>query len=621
MIRLRSFFPCAAFLLAAPALAQTGAQQVTPSTTSDREIVVSATRVARTAEETGSSVTVIDAEELARRQYAYVADALRDAAGVTIARNGAGGGFAGARLRGSSNGQTLVLIDGVVVNDPAAPQGGFNFANLDLVDIDRIEVLLGPQGLLYGADAIGGVIAITTTGAGGSPFAAFVEGGSLGTARGGATATIGDDSAYLRATVSTIRTDGISRAAGGAEKDGYRSTAGSLRTGVRLNEVWRLDATARASFSRADIDGFPSPLFTLADTLETERTQEKSFSAALRHADNRGHLGVNGALSLAYSAIDRRNDDQGVETFGAEGKRLSADYVVSLPVAESIRVVGGGEAERAAAIVSGVDESATAAAVFALIELEPADRLVFSAGGRRDEFSNFKGATTTRIAGAWSSPDGWIIRASWGEGFRAPTLFELNFDQFGVIPNPDLRPERATGIDAGVEHLFGGSADPWLKARATFFRNRVRDQIDFDFLGNGYFNIDRTRARGVEVEIDWRPAPSVNASLAYTLTDAIDLQTRSPLLRIPRHKATAVVDWSPTEALQLSASVIVNGREADVPAANRAFARLDLRAAWRLSEALELYGRIENATDAEYQDVSGYGEPGLSAFGGLRVRL
>jgi vitamin B12 transporter len=609
MIRLRSI---CLFALSIPAAAVAAEP--------DGEIVVSATRLARPAAETGSAVTIIDAEELKRRQYAFVADALRDAAGVAIARNGSAGGVASARLRGAASGQTLVLIDGVAVNDPAAPQGGFNFATLDLVDIERIEILRGPQGILYGADAIGGVVSITTAGAGGAPLSGFVEGGSFGTVRGGATASVGDDETFLRATVSGIRTDGVSRADGGAEDDGYRSLAASLRGRAALGGVWSVEGTARFSDSRAEIDGFPPPSFSLADTLETEDTQDYSFSGVLRHADGRGYKGVNGALTLAYAAIDRRNEDQGVETFAADGDRLTADYIGAVPLTDGLRFIGGAEVEETSVDVSGVDESATSGAVFGVIEAEPLDRLVLSAGARRDEFSNFDGATTARAAAAWSGFEGWVFRASWGEGFRAPTLFELNFDQFGITPNPNLRPERATGFDAGIERRFGGD-DPFLTARATFFRTRVRDQIDFDFVGNGYFNIDRTRARGLEIEVDWRLTGTLQASAAYTLTDAIDLGTGADLLRVPRHKGTAVIDWTPLSPLTLSASVIVNGDEADFPAANDAFVRLDLRAAWAVSERFELYGRVENATDADYQDVSGYGEPGASAFGGLRVRL
>lgn len=614
MIRLRSLCLCAATVAAFPAAAQDSGDGAS-------DIVVSATRAARPAAETGSTVTIITADDIARRQYQFLADALRDAAGVAIARNGSSGGVASARLRGGTSGQTLVVIDGVVVNDPAAPQGGFNFANLDLVDIERVEILRGPQSLLYGADAIGGVVSITTAGANGAPRAGFLEGGSFGTVRGGATATVGGESGFLRATVSGIRTNGISKADGGAEDDGFRSLAASLRGGLALTDIWSLEGTARFSDSLADIDGFPPPDFSLADTRETEDTQDYSFSGVLRHDDRRGPDGVSGALTLAYSAIDRFNEDGGVETFGAEGDRLSADYLASVSVRKGLRVIGGAEVERTSVLVSGVDESASSGALFALLEAQPVDGLVISAGGRRDEFSNFDGATTSRVAAAWSGWESWIFRASFGEGFRAPTLFELNFDQFGIIPNPDLRPERSSGFDVGVEKSFGAPSDPRLVARATFFQSRVRDQIDFDFLGNGYFNVDRTRSRGVEVEIDWRPVDAVRANLSYALTDAVDLGTGAALLRIPKHKGTAIVDWTPLEALTLSASVIVNGREADTPAPNDAFVRLDLRAAWRLSEAFELYGRVENATGTDYQDVSGYGEPGLSAFGGLRVRL
>ncbi|MCK5745106.1 MAG: TonB-dependent receptor, partial [Oricola sp.] len=133
--------------------------------------------------------------------------------------------------------------------------------------------------------------------------------------------------------------------------------------------------------------------------------------------------------------------------------------------------------------------------------------------------------------------------------------------------------------------------------------------------------IDETRARGVEVEGDIDLTPQLSASAAYTFTDAIDLATEAQLLRQPKHQGTAILSYAPTERLSLAATLIVNGRENDTPAPNDGFVRLDLRAAWALTDQLELYGRVENAADADYQDVSGYGEPGLAAYGGVRVRL
>ena len=576
------------------------------------DIVVSATRSPAPLSEVGSSVAVITADDFRARQYSFVIDALRDAAGVSVVRNGGAGGAASARIRGATSGQTLVVIDGIVVNDPAAPQGGFNFANLDVADIDRIEVLRGPQSLLYGADAIGGVIAITTTKSD-TATSAYLEGGSRASLRGGATAAAGDDGAWGRITVSGQRTGGISRAATGAEKDGYRSVAGSAAGGVAINETWRAEITARYSDSHAEIDGFPPPLFTFADTAETEDTTD--YAVAGRLVQESAHY--EGALTVSYNAIDRKNFDAGFETFAADGDRLSADYLGALRLSEAVRLFAGAEVERTSVNVSGVDESADAGAVFAMIEAKPVPAVTVSGGVRRDEFSNFEGATTARVAAVWAAPGEVFLRGSWGQGFRAPSLFELNFDQFGVTPNPDLRPEKANGIDFGVEKRFGADR----RFAVTLFRTRVEDQIDFDFAGNGYFNIDETRARGVEIEGAWRLGGRVTAEVVYAFTDAKDLGTGTQLLRQPKHKGVAALNIEPLQNLSVSASVIFNGRENDTPAPNNGYIRADIRAAYALSETLELYGRVENVSDSDYEDVSGYAEPGASAFGGVRIRL
>lgn len=609
MFRIRICLPLAAsFVVLAAAAGPAHAGDPDAS-----EIIVSATRTPRPAGEIGSSVVVIDAAEIARRQHRFVAEALRDVAGVSVARSGAVGGLATARIRGGAGGQTLVLIDGVVVNDAAAPQGGFNFANLDVADIERIEILKGPQGILYGADAAAGVVSISTRRTSDRALSAYAEGGSLATARGGASLFLGGGPAHARATLSGIRTAGLSRAAGGAERDGYRQIAGSLAAGADFGGGWRGELAARASRSKAAIDGFPPPLFALADTAETEETRDYAVSVRALH----DHRGVAGALTLGYQRTGRENEEAGLSTFAAEGARWSADYLAEVGIAPGARLVAGAAAGRLSAIVSGVDDARTTGAVFALGEWKPFPGAALSAGVRRDAFSDFDGATTARFAAAFSPSGQVTLRASWGEGFRAPSLFELHFDQFGVVPNPDLRPERSAGFDAGGELRIGGKS----RLRATYFAQKTRDLIGFEFARNGYFNLDRARAGGVEIEGEIAPFPFATLSLAYAYVDAVDRATGARLLRIPRHSATIAAAVTPTERLELSASLILNGREADFPAPNAAFARLDLRAAFRLSDAVELYGRIENATGADYQDVSGYGEPGRTVYGGARLGL
>ncbi|GJL92172.1 TonB-dependent receptor plug domain-containing protein [Hyphococcus sp.] len=576
------------------------------------EIVVSATLTPTPLSETGSSVTIITAEEIQAQQYSFLVDVLRDSPGVSVARNGGFGGAASARLRGASSGQTLVVVDGVTINDPSAPQGGFNFANFDVADIDRVEVLRGPQSLIYGADAIGGVISVTT--ARNASSSAYIEGGSRGTVRGGATASISNDTSFARATVSGARTDGISRADGRPEKDGYRTISGSFSGGVDLNEHWSAQLIARVSDSHVELDGFPPPLFSLADTDGTEDTRE--YLIAGKFLQN--WAGLDGALTVSYNAIDREDFEGGFSTFVAKGDRLTANYVAAVEFSKRARVIGGVEVERTSAIVSSVDEAADAGAAFALVEVKPFDSLTLSAGGRRDEFSNFEGETTARASAVWAASDKLLLRASWGEGFRAPSLFELNFDQFGTIPNPDLRPEHANGFDIGVETRFGAASEHELSV--TLFHTRVTDQIDFDFAGSGYFNIDETRARGVEIDAHFALSDQWSARTVYSFADAVDKATGAQLLRQPRHKGNATVSFAPNDALTVSASAIFNGRENDTPATNASYVRLDLRAAYTVSDHLELYGRIENATDANYQDVSGYGEAGVSAFAGVRLR-
>lgn len=562
----------------------------------------------------GSTVSVIDSAAIEIRQLGFAADALREVPGVSLARNGAFGGVASARIRGGSSGQTLVVIDGVVVNDASAPQGGFNFASLDVDDIDRIEVLRGPQGLVWGADAIGGVIYIQTKDEGPS-LSAYAEGGSRGTARAGAATFLKGGDRFVRATLSGVTTDGVSRAASGNEADGFRSLAASATAGAALGGA-DLRLIARVSDSRSEIDGFPPPTFALADTLEREDTTDFLVAATLDHHSGDAFAA---ALSVSWNGVDRDNDDAGVETFSAKGDRLAAAYRIDARAVGPFRLGFGAEVERTSAKVSGVDEDALAGGLYAMTEVSPFSGATVSAGVRREEFSNFKGATTARVAGVidlWERAESATrLRASWGQGFRAPTLFELNFSQFGVIPNPNLQPERARGFDIGLEQTFGERTN----LRATYFRQRVKDQIDFDFAQSGYFNIDRVKSEGVEVEADLSLSDLVGARLVYTLTDARDAITGAPILRVPKHAGSASLFLSPSEKLSLSATLVLNGKESDFPTPNEAFARLDLRAAYALTRSLSVFGRIENATDERYEDVSGYGEPGASFFAGVRL--
>jgi vitamin B12 transporter len=584
------------------------------------KIVVTATKSPLAATETGTSITVIDEAEIELGQYQFAADVLADAAGLQIARNSAFGGQAALRIRGEASGRTLVLLDGVVVNDPSAPGGGFNFANLDVADIERIEVLRGPQSVLYGSEAIGGVVSITTKRGEGDPeMILFAEGGSFATLRGGASVTGGGAVDY-GISVYGITSEGISRADsadGATEKDRTDSITANFNLGADLAESLRIEGTVRYQKARSEFDGFPPPAFTLSDTNQEEKSETFLASGRVIAAFFYGRF--ENIASVGYHAIDRTNFDGDVETFVSDGGRVSAEYLARIKAANWLSFVAGAETEETHIDASGVDDDVTIGGVFGLAIVKPVERLTLTAGGRHDDHETFGGATTARITGAYDFEEaGLVLRGTWGEGFAAPTLFQLNFVCCGgTAPNRDLRPETSTGWDAGFDKTFGEFAT----LRATYFRQVTEDLIDFDFGTGAYINVDATLRKGVETELLLSPRADIDVSVAYAFIDATNQFTGLPLLRQPRHAATLTATWRATPKLTVGSTVRYNGEEVDGGGPIDEFTRVDLRAAYAFTDAVEVFARVENATDTEYQDILGYGEPEISAFGGVRLRL
>ncbi|MGE0409210.1 MAG: TonB-dependent receptor plug domain-containing protein [Amphiplicatus sp.] len=586
------------------------------SALAEDEIVVSATRSPLPKSETGTAISVIGEADLSLRQYQFAADALADVAGLAIARNGAFGGQAALRIRGEASGRTLVLVDGVVVNDPSAPGGGFNFANLDVADIERIEVLRGPQSVLYGSEAIGGVVSITTKRGGGAPEAVFFgEGGSFTTFRGGAGVSGANDAVDYALSAYALTSNGISRADGGAEADGTNSLTASGYLGGNLADKLRVETNFRYQKARSEFDGFPPPNFTLADTDEYEKSE--TFLATGRAILSFGP--VENIVSVGYHSIDRQNYDAGAPTFGAEGGRLSADYLARIKASDFLSFVAGAETEETHIDDGSVDDDVTANSVFALAAVKPIPRLALTIGGRRDDHETFGGKTSARATGALSIDEaGLVLRGTWGEGFAAPSLFQLNFVCCGgTAPNRNLQPEISAGWDAGFDKALGDFGT----LSVTYFRQETENLIDFDFSTGAYVNIDATLRKGVETELALAPHSDIDVAIAYAFIEAMNRLTGAPLLRQPRHALSVSGDWRALPRLTLGAALRYNGEEVDAGGAIDAFTRVDFRASFAASERIELFGRVENAFNADYQDVLGYGEPGIAAFGGVRARL
>jgi vitamin B12 transporter len=637
----------AALLLAAQsAAAQTPdrhAASVADATLLD-DVVVTANRSAQAAQRVGQSVTVLTGDEIEASQPVSVSDLLIRTPGVSQSRNGDVGASTSLRIRGAETDQTVVVIDGVKLNDPSGPGGGFNFGNLLINDIGRIEVLRGAQSTLWGSQAIGGVVNIVTARPT-EPFQAHLsaEGGSRGTTyfRSG----VGGDTDRLtwRLSASRFETDGFSAFVGGTEDDGYRSYGLSGRADIRLTDVVSLDLRAVYSDGTGDIDGFPAPTFAFGDTRETSRTQELVSYTGLTVNLLDGRF--SNRLAYAYTRTDRfsENPDQAgtTTTFDAEGENRRWEYQGVFVLREGWTATFGAEREdsefRAA---SPSAEEVSIDGAYVQVQAEVIDGLTLTGGARRDEHETYGGKTLGQAAVAWSVNDGrTILRASFGQGFKAPSLFQL-YSDFG---NLGLEPEEADGWDAGVEQaLFDGA----LRLSATYFARETTNQVDFVSCAStatldtaplcfrngvrrfGYYdNIALTEADGVELEALLRLGSlSVDANYTHTRTEN---RTPGPnlgrrLARRPEDQANLVVGYVWPIGLSTSIAVQHAGDSFD-NASNSVrldrYTLIDLRAAYPVNETLEVYARVENVGDEVYETVRGYGVPGRGAFVGVRARF
>lgn len=598
----------------------------------DATIIVTATGVAQKPVETGQAITVIDRSLIEKRQTTAVSDLLSTTPGVTVSRNGGLGQPTSVRIRGAEGDQTLVLLDGVRMNDPSAVGGGFDFGNLLSGNIDRIEVLRGPNSVPWGSQALGGVVNIVTA----RPTEGF--GAALDAEYGYSnskklTARVYGGTGAVRASLggAYFDDDGISAFRFGTERDGYRQYAGNARVEIDLSSNVSIDLRGSYADSRVGFDGFPPPLFSFADTTGYSTTKQ-TF----------GYAGLNAALfdgalknRLAFTISDTRRASFSSATATPslfKGRSERFEYQGDATVAAWLRAVFGIENETTRFNNGTTTVSTGVTSGYAQLIANPADALTLTGGVRVDSHRSYGTKATFSANAAWRVGSGTVLRASYGEGFKAPTLFQL-FSNFG---NTALKPETAQSYDLGIEQtLIEGT----LKIGATLFHRDTTNQIDFfSCFGvtapvcasrpNGvYDNIARTRAQGVETFVELRPSRTLVLNANYTLTDAKNRLTGIDLLRRPRHSVNANIDWTPRDWVSLGASfqTVSDSRDSDFrtfsPTSLDGYTLVGLRASVSLGQQFEVYGRVDNLTDTAYETVSGYGTAGRNAHVGVRVKI
>ena len=591
-------------------------------TASDEEskldpVIIEGSRISQATTEVGSSVSVITAEDIDRLGFEFAIDAIASAPGVTVNSNGAFGGTGSVRIRGAATGQTLVLIDGVQVNDTGSPGGGFDFARLDTENIQQIEILKGPQSTLWGTDAIGGVVFITTKrpegGFGGSAFAEY---GSFNTFRGGASLENGNETGDFRLALSGISSDGISKADennGNGEEDAYEALTFSATGGLKLGNAARLSADLLWTDAENEYDSFAfGAEGSVGDGDELGETEELSANVSLFAPLLEGRL--ENLFVIGYSDITRDNFTNGAFSFGAEGDRTIFRYQGTLNIDDANTLAFGVEREE----TSSTDGESSIDGLFALYEFKPVETLTLTGGLRVDDHEQFGSETTGRVGVAFNPNKNITLRGSWGQGFKAPSLFQTTFFCCGATaPNSDLTAETSEAFDIGIDWR---SKDGRVEAGITFFDQETDDQINFSFALGGYENIDVVESQGVEVFAEYQLTEWVSAFVDYSYIDSVD-GNGNQLARVPEHSGDAALSIDPDGPFSGSVLLRYNGEEQDsFGAAVDSWTRVDLAGSYDINQRVEVFGRIENLFDEEYQQVLGYGTPDLSAYFGVRLR-
>ncbi|HEX9965685.1 MAG TPA: TonB-dependent receptor [Allosphingosinicella sp.] len=607
------------------------------------EIVVTGERDEQAHYEAPSRVQVIPAlSEVAG--LPMVTDYLRLYPGTSVATSGPRGSQTQVRLRGAEANHTLLVVDGIRFNDPAAG----NEARFELLGVDfaeRIGLILGPRSALWGSEAIGGVVVADTADPALSSIQVRGEYGSLDSARGSARVTAAAGSLRSTATGSWMRSDGIDSFAGGGDRDGFENRSASLRLVYIPGDPYarvtpfEIGVVGHWIEGTSEYDGFDPVTFRRADTLDSTRNR----IGAVRGWVNGEAKGWTLTLDGSFLASANRNLLAGAPLNRTFGRRFTASARLEKKVGgHEVTAAAEHQSERFRArdeVYFGAtrqDRSRELSALVGAWEAKWSSKLTTEIALRHDRFSAFADATTVRAGVTFEPVRRVQLVAGYGEGIAQPTFYDL----YGFFPgsfagNPALKAERSEGWNAGARlgrwHRTTFSLD--------YFEARLRDEI-VDVFDPATFRSTTANASGTSrrkgiqalLEVTPRGRWAQRLFATYTYLDAGEQQVPGALavreIRRPRHSAgfgaqgeLGKVSWGVTLAYAGAR------RDTDFESFPARTVRLgdyvlgSLQLGWRFAEGMEMFARAENAFDSRYQDVLGYRTQGRTVHAGLRLRF
>jgi vitamin B12 transporter len=596
-------------------------------------IIVTASRAEQQPGNSPASVSTIDSDRIDRIGSPQVSDFLRLLPSVSVGISGPAGSLTQIRIRGAEANHTLLFVEGIRANDPAAG----NEARFELLDADlasRIELVRGPQSALWGSEAIGGVVAVSGPAPGSGGTQAFAEGGSHATWRGAARTTVGDADQGLSIGIAGQRSDGIDSFDGDGDKDGFWNLGLRASGRYRITPDLLVGATGFAFSGKSEFDGSDPLTFLHADTLD--QTRNKLAAGRLfAELGTRDHLYALASASLLGStnrnelAGDFLNKTEATRrTLGLEGgtrfgkHRLIAALESERETFEARDTAFGG--------FTNQDRSRRHESLTVEWRGEGMGPIDAGLAVRQDIFSRFKDATSFRASIKANLSGSVAIAANYGEGIAQPTFFDLyGFFPGSFVGNPDLKPESSRGGEISLRY-----AGPQFGAAITYYRQRLKDEIATIFLPDftsTAINADGTSKRqGVELEAAYRPTEAIRVTATYAWLDASEPsgadQARES--RRPKHSGSIAIDGTHGR-LSYGAAIAYTGERTDsnfdvFPAQ---LVRLNPywlasgQIAYRLTDQLQAHLRVANAFDDHYQDVFGYRTEGRSIHAGLRVAL